>query len=440
MAFFRATDMSVTPNRRLQRHLPRLLTPLSAALLAGLAPAAANATNGYFSDGYGARSQGQGGVAVAWAQDSLVIATNPAGIAWVDDRIDAGLDWFRPSRGTTITGNAFGPDGTYSGDALKNFFIPNLGYVHHLTDTLSAGVAVYGNGGLNTQYDTNPFARFGAGGAAGVNLEQLFLTPAIAWKPVADQSLGLGLNLAYQQFSARGISIFSGASLSPGNVSDQGTDRSLGLGVRLGWSGTLLPGLTGGLTWASRIRGSFSDYRGLFADGGRFDVPSNLAAGLAYRPTTDWTFGVDVQRINYAQVAPVGDPLAALLQGVPLGATNGPGFGWDNITVVKLGASYQINPAWTLRAGYSHSGQPVPSSQTFFNILAPGVVQNHYTVGATWTTPGKGEWSAFAAIAPSTTVAGSGSIPPGYPPGFGGGEANVHLSETIFGVSWAWKL
>jgi long-chain fatty acid transport protein len=38
-------------------------------------------------------------------------------------------------------------------------------------------------------------------------------------------------------------------------------------------------------------------------------------------------------------------------------------------------------------------------------------------------------------------VYGTGSIPPGFPPnGFGGGEANIHLSEIAIGISVGWKL
>lgn len=202
------------------------------------------------------------------------------------------------------------------------------------------------------------------------------------------------------------------------------------------WTGTLLPGLTAGATWASKVHGAFGDYRGLFADGGQFDVPDNYGIGLAYRPSAAWTLGVDVQRIDYNHVAAVGDPVAPLLQGVPLGATNGPGFGWSNITDYKLGASFQLSSTTVLRGGYSHSGQPVPGSQTFFNILAPGVVQDTFSVGFTETFAG-GELSGFFAYAPDKTVNGSGSIPPGFPPGgFGGGEANVSLKETILGTSY----
>ncbi|HET7867109.1 MAG TPA: outer membrane protein transport protein [Burkholderiaceae bacterium] len=412
---------------------------LLAALLA--APLAAHATNGYLSHGYGVKAQGQAGVGIAWAQDALAAATNPAGTLAAGDRVDVGLSWFRPSRSADIVGNAFGADASFSGDGKKDFLVPEFGYARKQSETLGVGVAVYGNGGLNTEYRDNPYARFGATGTAGVNLEQLFISPSVAWQPSPEHHLGLALNIAYQRFSAQGISVFGGFSADPAHVSDQGIDTSVGAGLRLGWTGTLAPGLTLGATWASKVRGRFDDYRGLFADGGRFDVPENYGVGLKYAPATDWTVGADVQTIRYSEVAAVGNSIAGLLQGTPLGAPNGPGFGWRDTTVVKLAASHAVNPDLVLRAGYSHARQPVPEGETFFNILAPGVVQDHYTLGATWSRPGGVELSGFLAHAPGHTVNGSGSIPPGSPPGgFGGGNANVRLKETIIGISYAWKL
>jgi long-subunit fatty acid transport protein len=33
-----------------------------------------------------------------------------------------------------------------------------------------------------------------------------------------------------------------------------------------------------------------------------------------------------------------------------LGSANGPGFGWRDITAVKIGANYRIDSAWQVRA------------------------------------------------------------------------------------------
>lgn len=411
---------------------------LAAALLA---PALAHATNGYFSHGYGAKSLGQAGVGIALPQDALAAAANPAGIAAVDDRLDLGLTVFAPRRGADIAGNAFGADAGYSGSDKKTFFIPDFGYTRKINASTHIGLAVFGNGGMNTEYASNPYARFGATGKAGVNLEQLFVSPSVAFKLNDEHALGVALVLAHQRFAAKGIGIFSGFSAAPGNVSDQGTDTSNGAGVRLGWTGKVAPGLTLGATWASKINGRFDKYRGLFADNGGFDIPENFGVGAAFEASKDLTLAADVQHIRYSKVGAVGNPVAPLFAGQALGSANGPGFGWRDVTVLKLGASYRLRDDLTVRGGYSYTTQPVRSSETFFNILAPGVVQHHLTLGATWTAPGGGELSGYFAHGFGKTVRGANSIPPGFPPaGLGGGNANVNLRENIIGISYGWKL
>ncbi len=416
-------------------------SPVRAVALAAalLAPLLASATNGYFSHGYGAKSQGMAGVGIALAQDGQAAASNPAGTAAVGNRLDLGLTWFAPSRGADIASNAFGADAGYSADETKNYFIPDFGYTRVISPSTSIGVAVYGNGGMSTDYASNPYARFGATGSAGINLEQLFVSPSVAYKVNDSHTIGVAVNLAYQRFSAKGISLFSGFSAAPANVSDLGADSTTGAGVRIGWTGKLTPALTLGATWASKISGRFDKYKGLFADNGGFDIPENYGVGLAYAASPDWTLAADVQTIRYSQVGSVGDPVAGLFAGQALGSAGGPGFGWKDVTVLKLGVSHQWRRDLTLRAGISFANQPVPDSETFFNVLAPGVVRNHLTVGGTWTTPGGNEVSGFFARAFGQTVNGAGSIPPGNPPGFGGGNANVHLQENILGISYGWK-
>src|SRR3546814_15130608 len=80
--------------------------------------------------------------------------------------------------------------------------------------------------------------------SAGVNLEQLFITPSLAWRISDNHRVGVALNIAYQRFYARGLGLFAGFSQAPDNVSNKGTDASAGVGLRLGWSSTLAPGHT----------------------------------------------------------------------------------------------------------------------------------------------------------------------------------------------------
>ena len=155
-------------------------TVLRTALALAIAGAsAAHATNGYVPHGYGIKSKGAAGIGAALPQDTLTIATNPAGLVAVGHRSDIGVELFVPDREAYIRGNAFGPDQRFDGNGTEYFLIPELGHSHLVCDDLAVGFAVYGNGGMNTDYGSNPFRAFGASGSAGVNLEQLFVSPSL---------------------------------------------------------------------------------------------------------------------------------------------------------------------------------------------------------------------------------------------------------------------
>jgi long-chain fatty acid transport protein len=412
---------------------PGLAVLTVAAMVAAMVAAPeANATNGYFLEGYGTDSKGQAGVAIALPLDSLTVATNPAGLTAIADGITFGVEIFRPRRDATL--DQGGESVEFDGNGTRLFYLPEIGFSHHIGDRIAWGVGLYGNGGLDTNYGSNPYARFGAQGSAGVNLEQAFLTPALAVKINEANSLGLAVNVAYQRFEAKGIGLFGNFSEAPDDVSNRAHDDSTGVGIRLGWLGRLNDYVSVGASWQSKTHmGRFDKYSGLFADGGVFDIPQSYGLGVAVQPTHALTIGLDWQRILYSGVAAVGDSLDSLFAGVPLGASNGPGFGWRNISVFKLGGSYAVSESVTVRAGLAKSQQPVPASQTFFNILAPGVIETHLTAGASWKLSGSNEFSVAWLHAFKKTVNGSGSIPPA----FGGGEANISLEEDSLALSFS---
>ena len=423
---------------QLQPSLPRNL--IAAAAL--LAASQVQATNGYFAHGYGTKSEGIAGIGIALPQDSLAGATNPATLSAVGSRLDLGAAVFRPVRRGEIVGNAFGPNEQFNGDGKSVFLIPNFGYSQVVSPEITVGVAVFGNGGQNTDFkNANPYARFGATGRAGINLEQLFISPTLAYKVAPDHTRGVALNIGSPRFTATGLSFFSQLSSSPAKLSQNGNDSSTGVGVRLGYYGKVNDALAVGATYQSKTKFSkFDKYKGLFPDQGRFDVPPSYGVGAAFKASKELTLAADVQRILHSKSPAIGNTNAALFQGVPLGASNGPSFGWRDITVVKLGAEYVVDPKLTVRAGVSRAQQPIRSDQTFFNILAPGVVQTNVTLGATYAVDQQNELTVSYLHAPKKTVRGNNSIPPGNPPaGFGGGEANISLKEDAIGVSWGRK-
>lgn len=410
---------------------------LPVVLLSGIAQHA-SATTGYFMHGYGVKAQGQAGASIAAFNDALTIASNPSGLNWIDSRVDVGATLFNPKRSAAIEGNLAGANGQYSGNGREYFVLPEFAINKKVNDSVALGLAIYGNGGMNTTYKRNPYAAFGNTGEAGVDLSQVFVSPTVAWRYSENQSIGIATNFLYQRFEAKGISGFAPFSNDGKNLSNKGKDSATGIGVRVGWSAKLNDVVTVGANYASKIDADkFDKYRGLFAESGDFDVPESYGVGASFKLTPALTVLADIQRINYSDVDSVGNPfsLASVMQGNTFGSEKGQGFGWKDINVYKLGASYQVNPQLTVRAGYSHNDQPIPQDQTFLNILASGVIKDHVSLGATWDIDRAQELSVAYTYGLKETVKGNQSIPTA----FGGGEANLEMDQHILGISYGVK-
>ena len=146
------------------------------------------------------------------------------------------------------------------------------------------------------------------------------------------------------------------------------------------------------------------------------------------------TLTADYQRIHYSDVAAVGNALLPNLVTAQLGSDAGAGFGWKDINVYKIGAQWKASDTWTWRAGYSKSDQPIPSSEVLFNILAPGVVQQHITLGfskAMERSPGR--FNLAVMYAPTRSVRGTNPLEV---PGGQQIELKMHEYEVEFGYSF----
>ncbi|MCH9699060.1 MAG: outer membrane protein transport protein [Gammaproteobacteria bacterium] len=421
-----------------------LLTVMSVML-----GSAAHATVGYFALGYGAKSNSMAGATVAAPQDAMAGAVNPAGMAWVGERVDLSLKAFHPKRDAEFDTRVVGAQFTVESDSKKTWlFIPGAGATYQVNDDLWLGFTFYANGGLNTDYSSNLYDQsiavlgaFGqAGGGAngfeaasnvpsgtvtgspdtgqlGVDFAQVVLAPTLSYKVDSKLTLGLSPLLAAQRFQARGLGNFqcftttgfsqNQAACSPGgagpltpgfqgsgNLTDNGHNWSYGIGVRVGFLAEIIPQVQIGGAYSSKIYMSkFSDYRDLFAESGRLDAPSHFQVGISVKPIDSLQLTFDYQRIFYSDVKSIGNsgPIASatgptLPAGVGLlGANNGLGFGWNDINIFRIGLSCQVNDQIALRAGYSWNDDPIPNNQVLLNILAPATITRHATAGISYS-------------------------------------------------------
>ena len=95
-----------------------------------------------------------------------------------------------------------------------------------------------------------------------------------------------------------------------------------------------------------------------------------------------------------------------------LGGESGPGFGWDDMTTFKLGFEWQRDDMNTWRFGYSYGEQPIQAEDVLFNVLAPGVMEQHLTLGLTRQASNGGQWNFSFMYAPEKSVVGPSLFDP----------------------------
>ena len=401
---------------------------VGAAIVA--APLASYATNGYFLIGYGAKTRSMGGAGIAFPQDGMAAAANPAGMTEVGTNVAVGAEFFFPKRRAggangefsfqTPDKDASSPGENKSGSNV--FLIPSLGGAYKFNRRMSIGMSALGNG-ANTRYTQNFFELTGGPyGTLGVSLIQMQMLPTIAYRMTKNHSVGASLQIGIQQFRAYGLGNFGTPdpndadfqfSSDAENLSNRGNDYSYGLGVRVGWLGKFFKNnLNIGAYYASRTyMTKFDKYKGLFAEQGGFDIPEHFGLGVAFKPF-DGKFVVtgDIQKIRYSGVKSIANshPTSSLTDPCTrpigldqsqcssssttpqslsraLGADDGFGFGWKDQTVYKIGVQYRLNSRWTFRGGYNYGKSPIPDNQILFNLLATATTEKHVTAGLTYT-------------------------------------------------------
>lgn len=409
---------------------------------------AADATEGYFQYGYGARQEALGGAGVADSRDAMSLSLNPAGLVDAGNQAQVGAALFAPFRSYDATGTMLVAPGSY--DSRDNYFlVPHIALSRQIDLDSAWGFALYGNGGMNTDWpamaNTSPACTFfgGApgtycGGRAGVDLMQAFLAVGYS-RRVGAFSFGISPVFAIQRFQAHGLAAFAPFSSDPAHLTDNGYSYSYGGGVRGGLEWSVAPNVRLGFSaqtpmWMTR----FSRYSGLFAGGGSFDIPANLTAGVAWDAMPNLTLMLDYKHIFYGGTAAIANSSAITGPGV-LGSSTGPGFGWKDTDAIRLGVEWRATPLWTFRAGYDHSTNPVPSTDVTFDILAPGVVTDHFTGGFAYKITPSSTVEFAAAYVPSHSVSGPERLGPPFAAPTPGSNIDISMHQYQLAVSWTYQ-
>lgn len=387
-------------------------------------------TNGMNMEGYGARSTALGGAGTAIDTGTAAAVNNPATLLLMkqDARLDVALGRLGPDVSAEMPG--FGSV-TSSSDA---FYMPAFGYSKRNGNHVW-GVAVYGQGGMGTEFAASSFLglgrdltnmtevsvgrfmvpyayqvneKLGIGGSvdyvwAGMDLcmamsgQQLMdlANPMSQMSGKADGSLLQALDGAMPEFAYFDFAnnnTFFGEAKGDGFAANVGVTYEVNPEFRFGavyHSATSLSDLTTGAGRVTVGATSPMGYMEMGLDGdvsiNDFQWPATYAVGMMYRPANRWKVVADVKQVEWSDVM---DSLRLSFVAND-SATNGPMAGmnlnaelyqdWSDQTVYSIGLEFAPAERGAYRIGFNHASSPIPTH--YLNPLFPATVEDHFTFG-----------------------------------------------------------
>jgi len=381
-------------------------TAIAAALML---TGSAWATHGMQMEGYGPAALGMGGAASAYDNGTAAMMNNPAT-----------LQLAQPGTRADIALGVLGPNVSSMGEKSggTSYIMPAFGWVR-TNEQYSYGVGVFGQGGMGTEYGANGMNAAGTGQPVRSELAVGRVIFPLAYKLNSQVNLGATLDYSWASLDMRMGALFSqmagmnpqptgqfasmmgaimqGQMPAPQNVRIDFSNSNdfTGAAKSAGWTGKF--GLTYEASRALRLGASYRMKTHLgdlktTGDGAsltlgqtlpgqmvihNFQMPASTTVGLAWQATPALGIALDLKTIAWSSAmasfnmsfTPVGG--AAMTFSMPQN--------WKDQTVTSVGASYRLNEAVVLRAGYSHASNPVPDATV--NPLFPAIVKDHFMLG-----------------------------------------------------------
>ncbi|MBU0678666.1 MAG: outer membrane protein transport protein [Verrucomicrobia bacterium] len=312
--------------------------------------------------------------------DPSAIFYNVAGISWLgQDELAVGGHLIAPSFKFEDDGSSYPLiggmpiSGSEGGDAGVNAFVPNVYYVHGVSDDLAVGIGLHAPFGLAVDYDSDWVGRYHA---LETELITLNINPSVAMKLTDKVSVGAGLSYQYAEATLSSAIDFGGFSGAPGAADGKAeiTGDDWAFGFNLGVMVVPTESTRVGLSYRSKIDHTLEGD----AD---FDVPAPVAAGLMPGLFVDTSGKADLNLPETAALGiyqRVGDAVAVMADvqwtgwstfeelRVDYGGIQPDSVteeNWNDTMRYALGAEYYMDEVWTLRGGVAYDESPVPDKK-----------------------------------------------------------------------------
>lgn len=367
------------------------------------------------------KSTGMAGTAIAYPLDSLAGACNPAGMVFIDDRIDLGATWVYERGKIRVDRNPFHRQ-SEEFDCLNNqtFLLAEFGINKVWCDdcgSWSLGLMAYPTSFQKTHFDRSiPFLEHNRR-----NLERVAysISPVLAMGCGDKHGVGISLNWIIERFSHN-------------KHADEecGRHYSHGVSATIGWRWEVATWMALGASYRSKVHMCKCKRE-------RIDLPEKWGGGLLLRPYANLALCADVEWVNWENSS-LNDEFQEKHRHKSHHIHDRRRYDFKheifkNQTLYSIGIEYQFIDAWTVRAGWRHSNSPTRDNETFLNALAIDTIQDYVTGGVTWLC-GCGEVSAFFAYGLENRLSGKHALPNR----FKRGHVTLTQSKTLAGLSCAW--
>jgi hypothetical protein len=211
-------------------------------------------------------------------------------------------------------------------------------------------------------------------------LQRTVVTPTLSRDFGSRGTIRLAGVLAYQRFASLGLGTDAPGGWAP--LPAWRSDSSYGAGARVDVGNALGDRLSWNLAYQSRVgMATFTNYRGVFADAGDFDIPASATAQLSYALTPEFAVDVGVQRVMYSAITPFTSSNLPTRFLALLGDSSSPVFAWRDLNVYSIGWTLRDAEAGNLQLRYTTRQQPVPTSTLLEDALAPATANDLVSLG-----------------------------------------------------------
>jgi len=379
------------------------------------------ATNGMRMIGFGPVQRSMGGVSVGVTLDAASLLTNPAGMTELGGMIDFGASYFSPTvkykaTGVNIPAGAMGnvdaiKSVRYDGKTIESDRgaspIPALGLIIPLNDRLHFGIGAYGISGMGVDYRDNLYF-----GPTYSSYSEMRFAPGLSYRVNDMVSVGFVVNVLYATMEYDTAAGF-------GQVPHMGAS-SFGIGGTVGVKIRPIEMLSIGLAYETKS--NFEDFRfnvdqttvhdpmtgtdTSFPSGVDkldFNQPRSATIGFGLRPLDGLVLGVDIQWIQWSETNGKNEPPYEESQPY----TKHWSLNWDDQFVYKFGVQYDINPVFTVRAGYNYGRMPLDSDRACENLSFSAISEHHVTLGVGFHVSKKLTLNIGGMYSPKATLKGS---------------------------------